>query len=142
MHRALLVPVAALALSPMATARTQHVPGCRKPVGYSARVASVCRHAGRHYWHRTHRFQFGSFELCVANQEAGEPGSTSFATINWHYDADYEGAYNWVNSTWLAEGGGRYAPHAYEASPEAQTLIFRAHANSQDWPRSVPACGG
>jgi hypothetical protein len=81
--------------------------------------------------------------MCVANRESGEPGSTSFATIDWRYDArGYEGAYNWVNSTWLAMGGGLYARHAYDASPEQQTLIFRAHANSHDWPETVPACGG
>jgi hypothetical protein len=63
--------------------------------------------------------------------------------VNWGYVGNgYEGAYNWVNSTWLNMGGGRYAQHANEASPEQQTLIFRAHANSQDWPLTVPACGG
>jgi hypothetical protein len=93
-------------------------------------------------WSRLHRpkFHFRPFELCVANRESGEPGSYSYSTINWRYSGDYEGAYNWVNSTWLAMGGGRYAQHAYDAPPREQTLIFRAHANSHDWPLTVPAC--
>lgn len=91
--------------------------------------------------HHRPRFTFGSFELCVANRESGEPGSRSFNTIRWGYVGEgYEGAYNFVNSTWLAMGGGRYAQHSNEATPEAQTIIFRANANSRDWPRTVPAC--
>lgn len=86
-------------------------------------------------------FRFRPFELCVANRESGEPGSYSYSTIRWGYVGEgYEGAYNWVNSTWLAMGGGKYAQHANEASPRQQTLIFRAHANSHDWPLTVPAC--
>lgn len=84
----------------------------------------------------------------MANQESGTGGvatqaNARFDTINWHYsDGTYEGAYNWDNSTWLSMGGGRYTAHANDATPEQQTLIFRAHANASDWPRSVPACGG
>lgn len=98
--------------------------------------------------HHRPRFVYTAFELCVANRESGSTGSTSFGAIDWRYGApgdphkDYEGAFNWVNSTWLAMGGGRYAKHAYDATPEQQTRIFRAHANSRDWPLTVPACGG
>lgn len=95
----------------------------------------------RHHHHP--RFRFRTFELCVANRESGSPGSTSFRTINWRFDGEgYEGAYNWVHSTWLSMGGGRYAYHAYNATARQQTLIFRAHANSRDWPNTVPACSG
>lgn len=67
--------------------------------------------------------------------------NSRFNTINWRYnDGNYEGAYNFVNSTWLAMGGGRYAQHANDASPEDQTKVFLAHANPGDWPESVPAC--
>jgi hypothetical protein len=84
---------------------------------------------------------FPALALCVANREAGEPGSYSYSTIDWHYvGGDYEGAFNWLNSTWLAMGGGRYAEHANEATPEQQTRVFMAHANSRDWPVTVPAC--
>lgn len=101
------------------------------------------RHVGRIWWEKHKpRFQFRPFELCVANREAGSPGSYSYNTINWQYNGDYEGAYNWENSTWISMGGGQYAAHAYDATPEQQTLVFRAHANSKDWPQTVPACGG
>jgi hypothetical protein len=86
--------------------------------------------------------------LCVANHESGTgtvatPQNARFNTINWRYsDGNYEGAYNFVNSTWLAMGGGRYAKHSNDATPEQQTKVFRAHANPHDWPESVPACGG
>lgn len=69
------------------------------------------------------------------------PENARFDTIRWTYhNGEYEGGYNWVNETWLAEGGGKYAEHANEASPEDQTKVFRIHANAHDWPESVPAC--
>lgn len=38
-------------------------------------------------------------------------------------------------------GGGKYAGHAYDATPKEQTLIFRAHAfEPGQWPETVPAC--
>ena len=80
--------------------------------------------------------------MCVANRESGEPGSYSYSTINWKYNGEFEGAYNWVNSTWLAEGGGKYAQHAYEATPNQQSQIFNENVNPHDWPVTVPACGG
>lgn len=124
------------ALTGTAEARKHHHPGCRS--------ARCDRHADRLYAkHHRPKFRFTTFELCVANRESGEPGSTSFSTIRWNYVGEgYEGAYNWVNSTWLAMGGGRYAEHANEASPKDQTLIFRAHANPGDWPLTVPDCSG
>lgn len=118
-----------------AAARSHH-PECR---------TARCRVAADRAWARHHppRFRFTAFELCVANRESGEPGSISYNTIRWDYVGEgYEGAYNWVNSTWLAMGGGKYAQHANEASPKDQTLIFRAHANPHDWPLTVPACYG
>ena len=91
--------------------------------------------------HKPPQYHFPPFALCVANRESGEPGAYTFATINWRYVGDgFEGAYNWVHSTWLAMGGGRYAEHANEATPEQQTRVFMAHANARDWPVTVPAC--
>lgn len=120
--------------------RTHHRPGCK---------SAICDHRVDVIWGRRHPppFRFNQFELCVANRESGDGQATlssaRFVTIRWDYVGEgYEGAFNWVNSTWLAMGGGRYAQHANEASPKEQTLIFRAHANSQDWPLTVPACGG
>lgn len=98
-------------------------------------------------WARRHRpkFVWTPFVLCVFNHEAGEGQATlanaSLATINFRYDAEgYEGAGNWVNSTWRAMGGR--TAHAYEASPREQAEVFMAHANTRDWPLSVRACGG
>jgi Transglycosylase-like domain len=116
-----------------------HAPGCR-----SAR----CDHHAYRLWLKHHPFRFTAFELCVAGRESGAGEVVTRANarryahdIRWRYvGEDYEGAYNWVNSTWLAMGGARYAEHANEATPREQTLIFRAHANSQDWPVTVPAC--
>jgi len=80
----------------------------------------------------------------VANHEAGEPGSESASTVDWHIvDPPYEGAYQWMPSTWDAAGGGRYGS-ASSASPEHQTIIFD-YWEARDpgaWPESVPACGG
>lgn len=86
-----------------------------------------------------------AFALCVANHEAGESGSTSPATVDWTIkDSPYEGGFQWLNSTWIAQGGGRYAPRAAEATPAEQIAIFEAAVRSDPgaWPQSVPACGG
>ncbi len=115
-----------------------HNPGCQ--------TARCDKRVGRRWWrqhHHTPAFHMTRFEICVANHESGAPEDPyNPAHINWRYRGDYEGAYNWVNSTWLAEGGGRYAQHAYDATPKQQVLIFRAHENPRDWPVTVPACGG
>lgn len=92
------------------------------------------------------------FILCVFNHEAGNGtvslGAARYDAIDFRYGAPddpgaasgYEGAGNWVNSTWRAMGGR--TAHAYEASPREQGEVFIRHANSTDWPKSVPACGG
>jgi hypothetical protein len=93
--------------------------------------------------HKQHRYRFPKFALCVANRESGEPGSYRFDTIDWRYDAEgYEGAANWLNATWLAAGGGRYAQHAYAATPEQQVKVFMSYEPSHPgaWPQSVPPC--
>lgn len=86
-----------------------------------------------------------SFALCVANREAGNPGSTSAASVDWTIrDSPYEGGFQWLHATWLAQGGGRYAQRAVEATPAEQIAVFRAAEPSDPgaWPQSVPACGG
>lgn len=83
------------------------------------------------------------FDGCVGNREKGEPGDLSLNTIHWHADADgYEGAYSWLNSTWLAQGGGVYAQHAYEASPREQSRIFDrwSQLDPGAWPNTIPPC--
>lgn len=86
-----------------------------------------------------------AFALCVANHEAGSPGSTSAGTVNWAIeDAPYEGGFQWLHSSWIAQGGGRYAARAVEATPAEQIAVFQAAepSNPGAWPSSVPACGG
>jgi peptidoglycan hydrolase-like protein with peptidoglycan-binding domain len=86
-----------------------------------------------------------TFALCVANHEAGESGSTSPGTVNWTIkDSPYEGGFQWLNSTWIAQSGGRYAPRAVEATPAEQIAIFEAAVRTDPgaWPQSVPACAG
>lgn len=103
----------------------------------------------RHHWHPpAPPFRFTPFALCVANHESGTgtvatPENSRFSTIDWRYDAGgYEGAFNWVHSTWLAMKQPSDPEYAYEASPRQQTEVFLAHANPHDWPESVPACSG
>lgn len=99
---------------------------------------------GHSHGHRS-RSVFDRFNLCVANHEAGEPGSELESTVDWHIvDNGYGGGFQFVPSTWLAAGGGRYAREPQDATPEQQTIIFNSYEKRDPgaWPRSVPACGG
>lgn len=83
------------------------------------------------------------FDLCVANREKGEPGSLDPRLIHWHADAEgYEGAYSWLPSTWIAQGGGRFAAAAYEASPRQQSIIFDkwSRLDPGAWQNTIPPC--
>ena len=59
---------------------------------------------------------------------------------NWAISSgSYEGGLQFSNGTWLAFGGGAYAQHAYQASPEAQIAIAEkvlasAGGRFTDWP--------
>jgi|ERR1022692_101794 hypothetical protein len=108
----------------------------------------VChtRRCGR-LWaeHHPPLFHWSPFVLCVFNHEAGDGQATlanaRLSTIDFRYnDGHYEGAGNWITTTWKAMGGR--TAHAYEASPREQAEVFMRHANPRDWPLSVPACGG
>jgi hypothetical protein len=58
---------------------------------------------------RARRGVFDRFNLCVANHEAGEPGSESPRTVDWHIvDPPYQGGFQWDPGTWAAAGGLRY----------------------------------
>jgi hypothetical protein len=39
------------------------------------------------------------------------------------------GAYQFTDATWLAAGGGQYAPHAYQATREQQDQVAAAYVN-------------
>lgn len=119
----------------------KHHPGCN---------TSSCDHridiiwAKRHpqYAHIAVISNITKFDLCVANNESGEPGSLSYSSINWHEEGGYEGAYQFLNSTWLAAGGGKYASGALEATPAQQTAIFNSYEPNDPgaWPQTVPPC--
>lgn len=56
---------------------------------------------------------------------------------NWHDTAGmYEGGLQFLNSTWLANGGGKYARHAYDASRSEQIAIA-SKLSLSNW----PVCG-
>lgn len=60
---------------------------------------------------------------------------------NWADTAgEYEGGVQFLNSTWLSYGGGRYAQHAYDATPLEQVTIARKVLNA-DGPSQWPVCG-
>jgi hypothetical protein len=83
------------------------------------------------------------FDLCVANREKGEPGSLDPRLIRWHeVGGGYYGAYSWLASTWTAEGGGRFAPLASEATPQQQSIIFDkwSRIDPGAWPNTIPPC--
>lgn len=52
----------------------------------------------------------------------------------------YEGGLQFLNSTWLANGGGEFAPHAYDATEAEQIVVARRTLRSGGV-RSWPVCG-
>lgn len=70
--------------------------------------------------------------------------------FGWRYGApdvgtdpgyDFEGGPNFTNGTWLAYGGGRYARHAYDATPIEQIRIAERVLLGQGvgaWPECGP----
>lgn len=56
----------------------------------------------------------------------------------------YEGMFQFLNSTWLADGGARYAQHAYDATPRQQLRVARVALRSggvSQWPQCAPRVG-
>jgi hypothetical protein len=106
--------------------RRHHRPGCR---------SSGCDRRVDRAWARRHPppVLITRFDLCVANQENGEPGASSFSTVNWRADNDYEGAFSWEPAKWEAGGGLRYARHPYEASPQEQIAVFHQNGRNGEW---------
>ncbi len=80
----------------------------------------------------------------MANRENGEPGTTTFSTIDWRADNEYEGAYSEEAAKWEAGRRGiSTKAAAYEASPQEQTEVFRRQVASDPgaWPNTGPPCG-
>lgn len=67
------------------------------------------------------------------------------ASGNWHSTIGiYEGAFQFLNSTWLRNGGGRYAAHAYDASPIQQVVTAKITLRREgvdSWPNCGPEVG-
>jgi len=78
------------------------------------------------------RHTLPAWYIALGNCESGN---------DWHYnDGQFEGEINFLNSTWLTYGGGRYAPHAYEATRWEQYLVTLAMHRDVPWSQSNPAC--
>ncbi len=60
---------------------------------------------------------------------------------NWAYNGSsgFEGGLQFLNSTWIAHGGGRYAAHAYDATREQQIAIAERVLAASGWGQ-WPAC--
>jgi hypothetical protein len=57
---------------------------------------------------------------------------------------DFEGGPNFVHSTWLAHGGGRFAYHAYDATPWQQIVVAKETLRTEGvhaWPNCGPRVG-
>jgi len=63
------------------------------------------------------------------------------STGNWAANTGngFEGGLQFTNSTWLAYGGGAYAPHAYQASREQQIAVAEKVQAGQGW-GAWPVC--
>lgn len=62
---------------------------------------------------------------------------------NWHVNSGngYSGGLQFVHSTWIANGGGAYAPMAYQASPRQQIAVAqRIVASSGGTYGAWPGC--
>lgn len=63
------------------------------------------------------------------------------STGNWSISTGmFEGGVQFLNSTWLAYGGGEFAPHAYQATREEQIYVANKLQNVTGWRSSWPAC--
>lgn len=69
----------------------------------------------------------------MANRENGEPGSLDPKFVNWHANNNYEGAFSWEHSKWVAGGGLRYAYHPYDATEEQQVAVFEQNGRNGEW---------
>lgn len=60
---------------------------------------------------------------------------------NWaDTDGLYEGGLQFLQSTWLSMGGGKYARHAYDATREQQIEIAEKTLAASSWKQQWPAC--
>lgn len=117
----------------------------------------LAKHAIRYQWiaerHPARRGRILDYWLVVHRRVRGR-------WLSWRSDAlcvhHYEGAWNantgngysggmqFADSTWLSSGGGKYAAHAYLATPSEQLSVayrlWRA-AGWNPWPNTARSCG-
>lgn len=82
-------------------------------------------------------YNAGGVWQALAQCESG--GNWSINTGN-----GYEGGLQFLNSTWLAMGGGAYAQHAYDATPAQQIAVaqrLQAQAGWGQWPACARKLG-
>lgn len=106
------------------------------------------------YWVRSHARAKRRYHAWL-RQQAASPWSASWydaALCVHHYEGAWDantgngftGGMQFLDSTWLSNGGGRYAPRAYLASPHDQLLVayhlWRA-AGWNPWPNTAAMCG-
>lgn len=101
----------------------------------------------KHHRPRARSFDLSSptaFDICVANNETGEPGSSDPRFINWRASGTYSGAFQFDEATWAEAGGTRYSRIAGEATPAQQLHVFHSFepGHPTRWPNTVPPCVG
>jgi len=100
-------------------------------------TVTVTKHVSRSY----DRPSPGHNWEAVANCETENPATTA-ADADWDSTKGmFEGGLQFLNSTWLANGGGKYAQHAYDASRSEQISIAEHALAGSTWQQQWPICG-
>lgn len=96
------------------------------------------------YWHlKAHRARRGSCAPWPAWWRAQAECIHRHESIDWHNNGHHEGGFQFNNGTWLAHGGGRFAAHAYQASPFQQLLVafWTWRDDGRSWRREWTTAG-
>jgi hypothetical protein len=129
-----------MSLTPMEITAGGASPGASAPDGPVTLVPERVSLTVRRHASKVHRIAWSTssstraFVRCVTMLES---------SMDWHIvDPPYSGGDQWTESTWLAAGGGRFAPIAAQATPAQQTWVFERYEPSHPgaWPVTVPAC--
>lgn len=102
------------------------------------------RVVGLRRWHRRHAAARAYYEGLWA--WALEPARWCVhihESADWYYLGAHDGGYQYLASTWLGAGGGRYAPRAGLASPAEQIRVTRRYTGLWGWSAwsTAPGCG-
>lgn len=77
--------------------------------------------------------------MALADCESGDGTGTPPYRPLWTYDYDFHGGFNFLVSTWLAMGGGRFASKPEYATPYQQYLIAKRTVAVSGWSQ-FPVC--